>query len=222
MKTKIKGIFLFCLLFTLACAPEDDILQNSINVYPEINIRYYNTNDSLVASVNFHSINSFGQSIKLIDESSIFYNNNSLKFDTIDGSYTYSQIGRPDSNIVSWFHDGDFYSIEMDMNTFDPTLNNNPLKLDQSDSIFWMDKSLELSEYTSFYAGDNEKTQYHFNNEYDSNAMLIDSAEIKKLYKDSLIFIAPVRVKQFEFDLKSYRGSTGATRIYGDTIFTKY
>ena len=73
MNAKIKGI-LFFVSYSLIPVPEDDILQNAINIYPDINVKYYNGNDSLRATVNFHSINSFGQSIKLLDESNIFFN----------------------------------------------------------------------------------------------------------------------------------------------------
>lgn len=222
MNAKIKGILFLCLLFAYSCAPEDDILQNTINIYPDINVKYYNGNDSLRATVNFHSINSFGQSIKLLDESNIFFNDHTLLFDTTDGSYYYTQTGRPDSNIISWFHQENFYRVALDMNTFYPALNNNPLKLDQTDSLHWSDENLELYEYVSFYAGDSVTIQYHFQDEFASNAMLIDSTQFRKFNKDSVIFIVPSRVKQFDFNLKGYRGSTGATRIFADTIYTQY
>ena len=64
--------------------------------------------------------------------------------------------------------------------------------------------------------------QYHFQDEFASNAMLIDSTQFRKFKKDSVIFIVPSRVKQFDFNLKGYRGSTGATRIFPDTIYTQY
>ena len=106
-----RGILLSCLLLLSACTSEDDIIQNSINIYPEINLDYFNANDSLSVSLYFHSINSFGQSIKLIDEPDIFFNDSNMVFNSLEGSYQFNTLEIPDSNVVSWYHEEAYYRV---------------------------------------------------------------------------------------------------------------
>lgn len=222
MNKTLRGILFSCLLLIIACTSEDDIIQNSINIYPEINLDYFNASDSMSVSLYFHSINSFGQSIKLIDEPDIFFNDSNMVFNPLEGSYQFNTLEIPDSNVISWYHDEDFYRVELDMNTFTPKLNNSSLNLDQKDSLTWTDKGLEQMEYISFYASDKDKIQYHFHDNLNSNKMLIDSSQFYKFHEDSVIYIRAFRVKQFSFQLDRYRGSEGSTRIHADTIFTTY
>jgi hypothetical protein len=222
MKTKLKVTLILCLLSYYSCIPEDDIIQNAINIYPEFNIDYYNSKDSLQASLIFHTINPFGQGIRLIDETDIFFNDSIMNFDPFEEAYIFRQKGIPDSSIISWYHDEEYFRVSMDMNTFNPRLNRENLFMDQTDSLVWDDNPLTSMEYISFYASDQSNIQYHFHDEIFTNAMLIDSSQFLKFDKDSVIYLTPIRVKQFSFSLNKYRGNEGATRIYADTLFTSY
>ena len=221
MNQTLLYCFLSLLLFSISCAPEDDILDNAINVYPDVNIKYYNQNDSLSAQVIFHSINAFGQPLRLIDDQKIWYNDSIMEFDISTGKYLKAQYGLEEFNTIKWIHDNDSVEVFLDMNTFYPALSTDSLSYLKIDSLKWEDTVLEENEYVSIYMGDSTfLVQYLFHNTTGTNFMKLDSSQVNKFSPGDSIYLAPNRTKQFGFDLPGYRGSQGATIIYADTIYT--
>ena len=221
MKPVLLHSCITLLLFLFSCAPEDDIIDNAINVYPDVNIKYYNHNDSTSAEVVFHSINAFGQPLRLIDDQKIWYNDSIMDFDLSTGKYLRAEYGREDFHSIKWIHDEDSVEVFLNMNSFHPSLSSDSLSKFRQDSVLWDDLVLQEDEYISIYMGDSSHVvQYLFHNTIGTKHMLLDSSQVNKFNISDSIYLAPNRTKQFGFDLSGYRGSQGATIIYADTIFT--
>lgn len=210
------------LLFLLtSCAPEDDIIDNAINIYPDIKIKYYTQNDSLSAEVIFHSISPFGQPLRLIEDQQIWYNDSIMDFDLVTGKYLYAQKGMETFSQVKWIHDAKSIELFLDMNIFQPYLTTDSLSYQKIDSLRWDEMPLQENEYISIYMGDGlDLSQYLFHNTMGSQFMELDSSQINKFSDSTSLYLAPNRTKQFSFDLPSYRGNQGSSIFYADSIFT--